>query len=825
MSLGGRGRRSAAGGQARREGSLVDLDRMTHQKGAPCPSREQLADLALGRLPEPEMVPLFEHASSCGHCQAVLEELDRLPDELLTGVRDAASREADSEDQELEDLIARVEVLRPGAASRPGGPSNGADLPEQLGQYRLLEKLGQGGMGTVYKALHTKLKRAVALKVITDRRLHSPDAIARFHKEMEAVGGLDHPNIVRAHDAGEAGGRHFLVMEFVEGKNLAQLVRSAGPLSAANACEVIRQAAIGLGNAHEHGLVHRDVKPSNLMLTPDGTVKVLDLGLARLRAQEAEPDTIYADDTQRSGDVTSVGQVLGSRDFMAPEQKLDSREVDPRADVYSLGCTLFFLLTGKPPFDGPPGDAHGSGPLDRLPAEVPSSLAALLAKMLAHDPADRPSNMQEVIDTLASTVGKPDLPGLASQHQGGPAALTLGKRLRRIVVGLVLLAVLSFVAWQWQTIIIHLRGQGEVIVEGDVADVTLALDRDGAEPITFDLSEGSSIRVAAGRYTLRASGGRGPYRVAPGQVMVKIGDTATVTIYRLDGLPNMAPPSASLRSAPPSAETPAVQAGPTVVNSVGMGLVLIPAGEFLMGSPDSDTDALKSEKPQHRMFIAKPFYMGIHEVTVGQFRQFVEATGYETAAERDPEKPGGWLASFQTSKGRWVSDMTWHSPGFRQTDQHPVVAVSWADADAFCRWLSEKEARTYRLPTEAEWEYACRAGTTAVRHTGDHSPDEVAWYAVNSGGRTHPVGRKPPNAFGLYDMYGNAREWCADWHNANLYARRLEDPAAEPRQMNNRSVRGGCYMDAAQFLRSAIRINVEPTERMSNLGFRVVRVL
>src|SRR5262249_40919805 len=175
-----------------------------------------------------------------------------------------------------------------------------------LGHYRLVAKLGEGGMGAVYKAVHTKLERVVALKVLPAERLADPQAVTRFEREMRAVGKLQHPNIVAAHDAGEIDGTHYLVMELVEGSDLARLVRDRGPLPIAEACELIRQAALGLAHAHEHGLVHRDIKPSNLMLaraaqsSAPPTVKVLDLGLALLSDGHVEA----------AGELTSTGQVM-----------------------------------------------------------------------------------------------------------------------------------------------------------------------------------------------------------------------------------------------------------------------------------------------------------------------------------------------------------------------------------------------------------------------------------------------------------------------------------------------------------------------------------
>jgi eukaryotic-like serine/threonine-protein kinase len=306
----------------------------------------------------------------------------------------------------------------------------------QLGQYLLLAKLGQGGMGTVYKAMHSRLKRPVAIKLLSAARLNNDEAVARFHREMEAIGRLDHPNIVRATDAGEADGEHFLVMDFVEGVDLNKLVHFRGPLPVAEACELARQAALGLQYIHDHALVHRDVKPSNLLLTPQGQVKVLDLGLARLRG-----------DSLLNGELTGSGQVVGTPDYMAPEQALNSRDVDIRADIYSLGCTLYKLLAGKPPFGGPECDSFGkkllahaqtpAPPLTTFRSDVPAGLTGVLACMLAKAPSDRFGVPAQVADALAPFTSGSDLsalttavirpaepnePGHDSYHGGYPAS-------------------------------------------------------------------------------------------------------------------------------------------------------------------------------------------------------------------------------------------------------------------------------------------------------------------------------------------------------------------------------------------------------------------
>jgi serine/threonine protein kinase len=291
--------------------------------------------------------------------------------------------------------------------------------PFVLGQYQVVAKIGQGGMGAVYRALHPLLKKEVAVKILPPAATADVRAVARFRREMEAIGRLDHHHIVRATDAGEDGGVHFLVMELVDGIDLSRLVRLLGPLPVADACELIRQAAVGLQCAHEHGLVHRDVKPSNLVLSRKGEVKVLDLGLALL--SRAEPG---------SPELTVSGPAMGTADYMAPEQWEASHDVDIRADVYSLGCSLYTLLVGRPPFGG--GEyatplrkmaAHARAPVPPAAVhrdDVAAPLEALLARMAAKAPADRPATPAEVAIALEPFSLGADLTALAAR------ALALG---------------------------------------------------------------------------------------------------------------------------------------------------------------------------------------------------------------------------------------------------------------------------------------------------------------------------------------------------------------------------------------------------------------
>jgi formylglycine-generating enzyme required for sulfatase activity len=289
-----------------------------------------------------------------------------------------------------------------------------------------------------------------------------------------------------------------------------------------------------------------------------------------------------------------------------------------------------------------------------------------------------------------------------------------------------------------------------------------------------------------------------------------------------------------------------------------MELVLIPAGELAMGSHESaeDTaaffnktygiDVLKaedymSEHPQHRVRITKPFYLGTCHVTRGQFRQFVADTGYKTDAEKG-EKPGAWGWNPDAKESQFNEKYSWRTVGFKQIDEHPVVDVSWNDAVAFCKWLSGRDGKTYRLPTEAEWEYACRAGTTTRYYSGD-DPETLAkvgnvadattrstfphWIGrVNASDSyvfTAPVGSFKPNAFGLYDMHGNASQWCADYYAAEYYAASPTDDPTGPDFGNERAARGGSWLCGPLNARSATRFGLKPDYRDDSVGFRVAR--
>ncbi|MHC4406661.1 MAG: serine/threonine-protein kinase, partial [Planctomycetota bacterium] len=330
----------------------------------------------------------------------LLEKSRLLDDKRLAEAREASQKADESRDLAMA-LVARQLLTRWQAGQLLAGRSSFF-----LGKYKLIDLLGSGGMGRVFVAEHITMNRPVALKIISKRLGQDPDSLEQFFSEARAVAALDHPNIVHAYDVDQEKDRYFLVMEFVEGQDLQQIVEAEGPLEIKRAADYVRQAANGLAHAHDRNMIHCDVKPANLLVNKQNVVKILDMGMSRL----VGPDRHSAGEKDE--------RLLGTVDYLAPEQAVESPSLDRRVDLYSLGCTFYFLLTGSPPF--PDGTLHERilkhqsaepRPITGLREDVPAQLVQICSRMMAKNPDDRFASAAEVSQALSDWASSSDLLG------------------------------------------------------------------------------------------------------------------------------------------------------------------------------------------------------------------------------------------------------------------------------------------------------------------------------------------------------------------------------------------------------------------------------
>jgi serine/threonine protein kinase len=545
----------------------IDFDKVASVVAIEHPAPEMLSDYALGRLPDDAFEAVAVHLEQCTGCQDTLSHL-QLGDDTL--VRDLGGPYTnDSFDDEPEFAAALSAIRRMDSGPAPDSTDDlsdsslarvESDVPlDTLRDYELLAPLGRGGMGMVYRARHTRLDRFVAVKVLPAERMRQPEAIARFHREMKAVGNVDHANIVRAYDAGEVDGKHFLAMELLDGVDLAALADREGPLAVADACELVRQAAMGLHHAHQAGLVHRDVKPSNLFLDKCGAVKVLDLGLARLISEgaaneEVDADAADEDVDQPSGErfrclgpeLTGAGRAMGTPDYMAPEQCTNSRAVDARSDVYGLGATFYRLLSGRAPFSGAKYDTLAKKiagligdpvpPITEFRNDLPAAVVRLLNRMLAKRPEDRPAELGEVAAALAPFCRANRVAELAGADRGAKfAAMSFGRRSgwRRPPV-LIALAAAGFGAVAWLGVIITsvTTPYGELVVEAppEARDKIRVEASNGGRQFTVSQDNAWRVSLEDGEWRVKLETNDDRFMLDRQTVEIKRGDRQLVRV-------------------------------------------------------------------------------------------------------------------------------------------------------------------------------------------------------------------------------------------------------------------------------------------------------
>jgi serine/threonine protein kinase len=622
------------------------------------------------------------------------------------------------------------------------------------GKYVLLDLLGEGGMGRVYKAHQTRLGRDVAVKVIRKEKLKHPAAEARFKQEINALSAMKHPNVVDVIDADIDGDTKYYVMEYVDGTDLTKLVRDRGPLPVPEACEYIRQAALGLHHAFEKDLVHRDIKPSNILVSRNGrSVKLVDLGLARLAD---EPAAVEA------GRITQEGFVIGTPDFLAPEQARNPMNVDIRADIYALGGTLYYLLTGKVPYEG-------ANPTEKLLKHCTEPPPRLLFQRM-----DAPPQLEQIIHWC-----------MAKQPEARPQTpLQLA------------------VALQPFTLMAPVAPPG-----APVAPPAYPYPAPPGYPLGFptppetDPARSSQVFKLPPQTTgddpirRRAEGGF-PW----GMVLIGLGTLLVIAVLGYGVYVGFIRPG----------ESPVE----SFTNSQGIRMVKLDGGKFRMGSPEAEPGRKSDEGPQHEVTVGGPFLISATEVSHGQFLKVMGSSPTKSAT---------------------IANVT-------QT--RPVESVTWHEANEFCRKLTEEENKqkpswvrkgwAYRLPTEAEWEYAARAGTETPFALGNQivfgrqalfRPSENDVLGI--GAEKDPVvplevGKTEPNRYGLYDTHGNVAEWCLDWYRPGYPGDGPRDNPTGPTDGDKRVIRGGSFKTSAAETRSAARAGARPNDRRDDVGFRIV---
>ena len=750
------------------------------------------------------------------------------------------------------------------SAKVPTQPQSLVNVPlpfTTLGRYTVLRELGRGGMGTVYLAEDTMLKRQVALKIPQFEPGKSEQMQARFVREAQMAASLSHPNICQVFDVAVIDSRHVMAMEYIDGRTLSAYTKPDKLLPERQAVQLVKKVALAVEAAHQKKMIHRDLKPGNIMLAKTDASrksvepKVMDFGLAK---------SLGGGGTE----LTKSGMIIGTPCYMSKEQwSAKDGQIGPASDVYSLGMILYELLTGKLPYDvddDEPATAwfvrlvtRDQAPPREHKHGLDAGLESIVMRSIAIEAEDRYGTMAEFTKALDEWLQGTPLATHGSQFGADPNA--------------------------------NEETDAEVLPLHNSTKSRESMSRTRLSR-SARIREGSASRRSpnaagvAGKFFWQGIAGCGLVGsfvlwllLNPNSVV----DTYVVTLsenkplienpIESQGELNSAPaPSATLNSSDTSSlptdgsevsdsTEPALEVNVAplpssddreMVNSIGMKLKLIPPGEFVMGSNARREDLesagfvfvdkfdISNERPAHGVRITKSFFMGVHEVTYGQFASFVNATNYRTEAELDGQGGGGGDAGGGIVK---LPQYNWTSVGMYQSDAHPVTNVSWNDANAFIQWLSDTEGKQYRLPTEAEWEYCCRAGSVTHFSSGDSQAslkgfanvrdtsclpnDDKAFppFPFDDGFvYASPVGSFKPNAFGLFDMHGNMWELCQDAYDSASYNAQVgtvSDPLVE--SGTHRASRGGSWNNSGRNVRSAFRGKFPPSYRFYGLGFRV----
>ena len=602
--------------------------------------------------------------------------------------------------------------------------------------YEIEEIIGKGGMARVYLALHKALNRKVAIKVMNRQEGADSDFSDRFLREARIVANLTHPNIITIHDVGEHDGHNYLVMELLpSGETLKDKIKAG--VDSQYALSIVRQVATALKVAHENNIVHRDIKPDNIMFRADGSVVLMDFGIAR---------SVDSAATQ----MTQAGLIIGTPQYISPEQA-QGENIGPYSDIYSLGIVFYEMLMGKVPYTADAPIAlvlkHVSEPVPDLTGDV-AVYQPLLDRMMAKKREQRYSNCDQIIADIDSIgAGKP---AIQATERLSTAASTGSEK-----SAVQPTEILSRAAVE----------QGKAAAES----LTIVADRNTVK----DKGKEKVVTQAEKKKTHPVSRSKKSGTKSNSLLWIALGLLIAGGVYifvdvdmeKLKTLVGFDP-------------------GP-VYSRVG-GLISIPDGSFKMGNSSGDS----TENPVHTVRI-NGFKLGETEVTQKQWQLVM-----------------GSAPSY-----------------FKGCDDCPVDSVSWNDVQGFFKKLNKQTGLRFRLPSEAEWEYACRSAGKDEKYCGGSDEGKLAWYGDNSDEKTHSVEQKQANGLGLYDMSGNVWEWTQDcWHDSYDGAPSYGEAWGRG-TCAQRVLRGGSWIGVAGGLSSTGRFGSSPAKGSRNIGFRVAQDL
>lgn len=676
----------------------------------------------------------------------------------------------------------------------------GQEIGPQNRRYRLERLLAHGGMGQVWQATdlatHAELGHSamVALKVLPPQLTVSPTHAKLLVEEATQARRLAHEHIVRVYEWAQdpATASYFIIMECLEGEDLDSLLAREGPLRLERVQDLLTPVAEALDYAWaRHRLVHRDLKPGNVFVTRKGEIKLLDFGIAARARSSASSIGLEAPANS------------GTAGYRAPEAGTLQRQSAPSLDVYAVAVMIYQMVEGRMPFDGQRSDRHEPPKPDAL---MPRQWQVLQSGF-AFDPDARPESVTALLAALRSA-REPSAGEVAAQQAAARAQEQ--ERMAQLAA--------------------RRKAEADALALAQLARDKQRREQEAAERMVQEQARLERKETLRQQLLQRREQDAEKARLEKEAQHRKSMQARAAAAYRSEQerarLELAARNVAELEALLPvsgAEEEPEGVLRDRFLDGSGRGpeLVLVPAGRFQMGSPEHERKKaleagaqpawLEREAPQHWVGLERPFAMGRFPVTVGEWRAFVHGTGW-----------------------RGQGEVNWASPGFRQTDLHPVVGVTWHDAQQYVRWLSEQTGHAYRLPSEAEWEYACRAGTRTSFSFGEEINTSLANYDGNYSYNgspkgeyrkgTTPAGEFPANPWGLFDMHGNVWEWVQDVVHDN-YVGAPGDGSAweEGGHQGRRMLRGGSWLYNPRYLRSALRNGFAANLSNDIVGFRVVR--